>query len=264
MLNLKSFSKSKKFLVGLLFAAIAMICISCGFGKDPFEDNSSSNNNSSSTDTTVITAPVLIKVEKANKHLCVNVYGDFSSNTSISYYFYYNTKNDSSTATQVSIFQVSGGSGYKQIELPDYGTYYIWAKKEESYTKSDFSNGLQFKLAKPTADITLQITQQQSAVDYSGQKNCTATISKNATENRSIEYKVLYNSSNTLTGAKEVWLSENNVGRFTNSFKVDTYGSYYFWVKITLLGEDNISEPITASITETYNSSIINQAVTFN
>ena len=260
MLSIKSFSKTKKFIVGLLFAAVTFTLISCDLLGE--QDEPSNNNSNTTQEMIEVTAPVLTKVEKAAQHLRVTVFGDFGSDAID---FYYNTKNDTSTATKISMSSTPGMSWEsKTLNLPDYGTYYIWAKRVANYSNySDFSNCLQYTLSKPTADLTLEITQTQSAVDYSGQKTCYATIKKNSTDSRNITYQVLYNGNNNISTAKVLYLSENNVGNYKNSFTINYFGDYFFWVKITLQGEENISTLITASILETYKDPIINQAVTF-
>ncbi|MGN0724525.1 MAG: hypothetical protein ACI4LT_11015, partial [Treponema sp.] len=71
-----------------------------------------------------------------------NVTVKWTNNGSAKYWIYYNTENNTETATCATRFASSGTYGY-DISLLSSGTYYFWVKSADGYytdsNTSDFS-----------------------------------------------------------------------------------------------------------------------------
>ena len=88
-----------------------------------------------------LSAPTGVTVTTATTGNRVTV--KWTDNGATKYWVYYNSTNDTSTATCASKYETSGTYGC-DISLPSTGTYYFWVKAADGYSStsatSDFSS----------------------------------------------------------------------------------------------------------------------------
>ena len=134
------FSKVKTVFAKSFFVVLALITF---FGCQ----NPSASNNSTPVDPN---APTGVTVELATAKNTVKV--KWTDNNSAYYWIYYNSSNDTSTATCVTKSASSSNSTYGyEITLSSSGTYYFWVKAADGYhsdsVTSDFSEPATFTLS---------------------------------------------------------------------------------------------------------------------
>lgn len=129
------FKKLSSFLFAFVFA-FAFLATGCSNGSD---------DNNTTEEQTGLKAPAGLAVEASTKTNTVKV--TWTDNGAAYYWIYYNTSNDTTTATCASRYETSGTYGYK-ITLSASGTYYFWVKAADGYDStdktSDFSSPISY------------------------------------------------------------------------------------------------------------------------
>ena len=225
-----------KFLVLSLFAfTFSFTNISC-IGYEPWT-NTTCTNTTSTEEETGLSAPTNVTVKASSERNYVTVKWD---NGYDYYWIYYNSTNDSSTATLATR---NGSSLGENIKLSESGTYYFWVKAADGTTSSsatsDFSKVATYtftysELPAPT-NVTVKASSEINYVTVKWENSSGAYC-----------YWVYYNSTNdssTATCAK----TNAYYGTFGTDIKLSESGTYYFWVKAA---DDNTSSSDTSDFSE--------------
>ena len=151
----------------------------------------------------------------------------WTDNGSPYYWIYYNSENDSSTATckTKAADSLTSRYGYK-ITLPSSGTWYFWVKSADGYTSSsvtsDFSESAQF-------DFTYTALTAPTDVSIEGEG---ATVKIKWTDNNSAYYWIYYNSENdTSTATCKTKAADSLTSKYGYEITLPSSGIWYFWVK---------------------------------
>ena len=211
------FSKVKTVFAKSFFVVLALITF---FGCQ----NPSASNNSTPVDPN---APTGVTVELATAKNTVKV--KWTDNNSAYYWIYYNSSNDTSTATCVTKSASSSNSTYGyEITLSSSGTYYFWVKAADGYhsdsVTSDFSEPATFDFTYTDLTVPSNVT-----VVSTSTRN---TVKVTWTDNGAPRYWIYYNSSNdteTATCATKSASSSNST--YGYEITLSSSGTYYFWVK---------------------------------
>ena len=157
------------------------------------------------------------------------------------YQIYYNTTNDSSTATKAYLngyaYKESKTNYYKgeyEVSLSESGTYYFWVKAVDGSNKesefSTVSEATAFTFESLNAPIDITVTKSEEAPK---KVIITWRDSKEA-----YKYSIYYNTSNDSSTATKVNLNgyaykESNTDYYKGTMDVtlSASGTYYFWVK---------------------------------
>ena len=200
---------------------------------------------------TSLTAPIDVSAAQSETSYNNVTVSWRDSSEAYKYVIYYNTTNDSSTATKAS------GSGYvsveydskynktgfykgsKDVALAESGTYYFWVKavdgnKQESEFSS-VSEVVVFTAGSLNAPVNVVVTKSTETPNkvvitwkdskeankyyiYYNTTNDSSTATKvSGSGYVSVEYDSNYNKTGLYKGSKEISLSES--------------GTYYFWIK---------------------------------
>ena len=153
----------------------------------------------------------------------------WNDNGSAYYWIYYNSTNDTTTATCKTKSATSSNATYGyEITLPSSGTYYFWIKSADGYTTSsntsDFSTSVSydFTYTALTAPTGLQVTTTET------QK----TIKITWEDNKSAYYWIYYNSTNdTTTATCKTKSATSSNATYGYEITLPSSGTYYFWIK---------------------------------
>ena len=201
---------------------------------------------------TALPAPEGLNVAAGSKTNTVSV--TWTSNDSQNYWIYYNTTDDSSTATCATKYAYSyqASSGY-QISLPSTGKYYFWIKSATGYSDtaetSDFSSVVSYDftytpLSAPTG-LTVETNDDSNSVKLKW------------TDNNSCYYWLYYNTENDSSTATRATKSAYYYNASTGyTITLPLSGTYYFWVKSAdgtteTSGTSDFSNPVTYFFTNT-------------
>ena len=144
------------------------------------------------------------------------------------YWVYYNTENDTTTATCITKKAYLSTSGC-QIDLPQSGTYYIWVKSatgfDDNSSTSDFSESLVYTFTNSLPTPT------SIAVTDAGSLN-TIKLTWVGGSNTSYYYCLYYNTENKIETA--TCLTQNILSSYaTDGFSItlNKSGTFYFWIR---------------------------------
>ena len=211
------FSKVKTVFAKSFFVVLALITF---FGCQ----NPSASNNSTPVDPN---APTGVTVELATAKNTVKV--KWTDNNSAYYWIYYNSSNDTETATCAtkSAYSYNATHGY-EITLPSTGTYYFWVKSADGYSSTSTTSGFSVP-----AIFNFTYTSLSAPTGLSVESTTTKnTIKVTWTDNGSAYYWIYYNSTNdtsTATCATKSAYSYNATHGY--EITLPSTGTYYFWVK---------------------------------
>ncbi len=167
----------------------------------------------------------------------------WTNNGAKKYWVYYNTTNDTSSATCATRYETSGTYGY-EITLYSSGTYYFWVKAADGYystdTTSDFSDSVSYEFTYTSLSVPTGVAVEASTT--------TNTVKVTWTNNGAKKYWVYYNTSNDTTTATCASRYETS-GTYGYEITLYSSGTYYFWVKAA----DGYS---TSSATSTFSDSV--------
>ncbi len=169
----------------------------------------------------------------------------WNANNASSYVVYYNTTNNSDTATKASVSastDYSTGLKYADIPLSSSGTYYFWVKAlDGNKVESVFSQAAHTSFTVQGVPAPTNVTVKKSATDASA-----VTVSWTESEN-AYYYDIYYNTTNSTSGATK---GASNVYVYLEASKdiriSSPSGTYYFWVKAKDKAgvESNYSNPV--------------------
>ena len=149
----------------------------------------------------------------------------WTDNGAKKYWIYYNTSDDTATATCASRYEISGTYGC-EITLSASGTYYFWIKAADGYKStdktSDFSDSVSYDFTYTSLSAPTGL-----AVAASTETN---TVKVTWTNNGAKRYWIYYNTSDdtaTATCASTV----ANSGTYGCEITLSASGTYYFWIK---------------------------------
>jgi len=149
----------------------------------------------------------------------------WTNNGAKRYWIYYNTSDDTATATCASRSGISGTYGY-EITLSASGTYYFWIKAADGYNStdktSDFSDSVSYDFTYTSLSAPTGL-----AVAASTETN---TVKVTWTNNGAKRYWIYYNTSDdtaTATCASRSGIS----GTYGYEITLSASGTYYFWIK---------------------------------
>lgn len=137
------------------------------------------------------------------------------------YWLYYNTTNDSASASLKTKYAYSGYS----FTISESGTYYFWIKSADGYT--DDSNTSAFSSVASCA-ITYTSLSAPTNLKVSHSKTYANTVSLTWEEEKSsTDYWIYYSTTNDSSSATE----KTKYGYKNYSMQLTKSGTYYFWVK---------------------------------
>ena len=149
----------------------------------------------------------------------------WTNNGAKNYWIYYNTSDDTATATCASRSGSSGTYGCK-ITLSASGTYYFWIKAADGYYDTDaasaFSDSVSYDFTYTSLSAPTGL-----AVAASTETN---TVKVTWTNNGAKNYWIYYNTSDdtaTATCASRSGIS----GTYGYEITLSASGTYYFWIK---------------------------------
>ena len=170
-----------------------------------------------------LSAPTGVTVTTATTGNRVTV--KWTDNGATKYWVYYNSTNDTSTATCASKYETSGTYGC-DISLPSTGTYYFWVKAADGYSStsatSDFSSVATYDFTYTTLSAPTNISVTNSSK--------TNYVTVKWTNNGATKYWVYYNSTNDASTATCTSKYETS-GTYGCDILLTESGTYYFWVK---------------------------------
>ena len=138
------------------------------------------------------------------------------------YWLYYNTRNDSSTAT---VLTRSAYSSKYSTTLSETGTYYFWVRAADDFTSSSslssFSNVASLSFTYTKLKVPTNVQAELSTTELN-----TVTVSWTTTGAK--YYWVYYGTTNNTASA--ILLSDT-VSSTSYSKSFSASGTYYFWVK---------------------------------
>ena len=168
-------------------------------------------------------APAGLEVAASTETNTVKV--TWTNNGAKNYWIYYNTSDDTATATCASRFGSSGTYGCK-ITLSASGTYYFWIKAADGYYTTDaasaFSDSVSYEFTYTSLSAPTGL-----AVAASTETN---TVKVTWTDNGANDYWIYYNTSDdtaTATCASRYGSS----GTYGCKITLSASGTYYFWIK---------------------------------
>ena len=153
----------------------------------------------------------------------------WTDNGSAKYWIYYNTENNTATATCETKFADSYECTYGyDISLPSSGTYYFWVKSADGYdtdsNTSDFSEAVSFEFTYSPLEAPTGVT-----VSASTTKN---NVTVKWTNNGSAKYWIYYNTENNTETATCATRSADSLScTYGYDISLPSSGTYYFWVK---------------------------------
>ena len=171
----------------------------------------------------VLKAPTGLTVAASTKTNAVKV--TWTDNGAKKYWVYYNTSDDTATATCASRFETSGTYGC-EITLSVSGTYYFWIKAADGYYSTDaasaFSDSVSYEftymsLSAPTGLAVVASTK-------------TNTVKVTWTDNGAKRYWIYYNTSDDTATATCASISGTS-GAYGCEITLSVSGTYYFWIK---------------------------------
>ena len=172
---------------------------------------------------TSLSAPTGLAVAASTKTNTVKV--TWTNNGAKKYWIYYNTSDDTATATCASRSGISGTYGY-EITLSASGTYYFWIKAADGYNSTDpasaFSDSVSYDFTYTSLSAPTGL-----AVAASTKTN---TVKVTWTNNGAKKYWIYYNTSDdtaTATCASRSGIS----GTYGCEIILSASGTYYFWIK---------------------------------
>ena len=183
--------------------------------------------NSLSVVLAILPIPTNVTVSASTKKNNVTV--KWTDNGSANYWIYYNTVNDTSTATCATTFADSFHCthGYN-IVLPSSGTYYFWVKVADGYhtdsNTSDFSEAVSFEFTYLSLEAPIGVT-----VSVSGTAN---QVKVKWIDNGSTQYWIYYNTVNdTATATCATKYADSFYCTNGYDIALPSSGTYYIWVK---------------------------------
>ena len=165
------------------------------------------------------------------------------------YYIYYNTTNDSATATKActgyayieydSKYQKTGYyKGSSEVSLSESGTYYFWIKAVDGNNQeSEFSKSVSCAFTWKGLSAPIDVTAEQSQTS----PNTIVVTWRDTVE--AYKYYIYYNTTNDPTTATKVTLAGYAYVEYDSQYQKTGYykgsseiplsesGTYYFWVK---------------------------------
>ncbi len=166
------------------------------------------------------------------------------------YYIYYNTTNDPTTATKVTLagyayveydsqYQKTGYyKGSSEIPFSESGTYYFWVKAVDgSKNESDYSESCSCTFTTKSLDAPIDVTAEQRQTAY----NMITVTWRDTVE--AYKYYIYYNTTDDPTTATKVTLAGYAYVEYDSQYKKTGYykgssevsfsesGTYYFWIK---------------------------------
>ena len=149
----------------------------------------------------------------------------WTNNGAKRYWIYYNTSDDTATATCASRSGISGTYGY-EITLSASGTYYFWIKAADGYNSSDpasaFSDSVSYDFTYTSLSAPTGL-----AVAASTKTN---TVKVTWTNNGAKRYWIYYNTSDDTATATCASRSGTS-GTYGYEITLSASGTYYFWIK---------------------------------
>ncbi len=185
------------------------------------------------------------------------------------YYIYYNTTNDPTTATKVTLagyaYKESNSSYYKgtkEVSLSESGTYYFWVKAVDgSNQESDYSESCSCTFTAQSLDAPIDVSAEQRQTAY----NIITVTWRDTVE--AYKYYIYYNTTNDSGTATKVTLAgyaykESNSSYYkgTKEVSLSESGTYYFWVK-AVDGTNHESEFSTVSEATVFTFESINTPI---
>ena len=171
------------------------------------------------------------------------------------YNIYYNTTDDSSTATKANLngyaHKESKTNYYKgehEVSLSESGTYYLWVKAVDGTNKeSDYSESCSCTFIAKPLDAPIDVTAEQRQTAY----NIVTVTWRDTVE--AYKYNIYYNTTNDSSTATKAYLNgyaykESKTNYYKGEYEVSLpeSGTYYFWVK-AVDGSNKESEFSTVS-----------------
>ena len=149
----------------------------------------------------------------------------WTNNGAQRYWIYYNTSDDTATATCASTYKTSGTYGC-EITLSASGTYYFWIKAADGYDStdktSDFSDSVSYDFTYTSLSAPAGL-----AVAASTETN---TVKVTWTDNGAQRYWIYYNTSDD-TATATCASTYKTSGTYGCEITLSASGTYYFWIK---------------------------------
>lgn len=197
-----------------IISAILLLCAVIGC-------NEPVNNPTRTPTAKGVYAPTDVKVE-LNSNTVNGITISWTSTGAKTYWVYYNTSNDSSTAKVLTDYTFS--SKYSTT-LSETGTYYFWVRAADDYSSSSSLSSFSNVASLSFTYTELQVPTNIQA-ELSTEKLNTITVSWTTTGAK--YYRVYYGTTNDTASA--ILLSDTvSSTRYSKTFSAS--GTYYFWVK---------------------------------
>ena len=172
---------------------------------------------------TSLSAPTGLAVAASTETNTVKV--TWTNNGAQRYWIYYNTSDDTATATCASTYKTSGTYGC-EITLSASGTYYFWIKAADGYDStdktSDFSDSVSYDFTYTSLSAPTGL-----AVAASTETN---TVKVTWTNNGAQRYWIYYNTSDD-TATATCASTYKTSGTYGCEITLSASGTYYFWIK---------------------------------
>lgn len=221
------YAKTRKVFLALFAVISASLFVACDDLFSPVE----------------LTAPEDVTVTAASKGNQVIV--TWTDNGASNYWIYYNSTNDTETATLFSRYATTGRYG-REVPLSSTGTYYFWVKAADGYSKTSHTSGFS---SVATYDFTYTPLSVPTGVSVKKSEDYTNKVTVNWTDNGATCYWVYYNKSNdtsTATCATNYTVG----GLWGYDITLEASGTYYFWVKAADGGEQNSATSDFSSVAQ--------------
>ena len=171
----------------------------------------------------VLKAPAGLTVAASTKTNSVKV--TWTDNGAKKYWVYYNTSDDTATATCASRFETSGTHGC-EITLSVSGTYCFWIKAADGYNSTDaasaFSDSVSYEFTYTSLSAPTGLTVAASTK--------TNSVKVTWTDNGAKKYWIYYNTSDDTATATCASRFETS-GTHGCEITLSVSGTYYFWIK---------------------------------
>lgn len=223
---LKKKTLSKIFKSTLIFLTLSVFVVSCDNNSLVQDEPEEGGSELGEEKSTTISAPTGVTVTAGTEKNSVIV--KWTPNGSDSYIIYYNTSNDTSTASIVynnaNAYLATNGYSFK---LSKSGTYYFWVKAvtriSDSDKTSDFSTVVSF-------NFTLSLPSTEGLKVVAGSK--TNTVKVTWTSNESFYYWIYYNTANdSSTAICATKAADSTTAIKGYKISLPSTGKYYFWIK---------------------------------
>src|SRR5574344_1301367 len=168
-------------------------------------------------------APTDVTVESSSKTNYVTV--KWTNTGAAKYWVYYNSSNDTSTATCASKYETSGTYGC-DIALSSSGTYYFWVKSADGYSSSSNTSVFSSVVSYSFTYVSLSVP---TGIEVSVSTK-TNYVTVKWTNTGAAKYWVYYNSINDTSTATCASKYETS-GTYGCDILLSSTGTYYFWVK---------------------------------